>query len=1064
MPRLYPVLTTLALAFAAAIGSATSRAETPGVGPFSVEQLEFFEKRIRPLLVTHCYECHSAGAKKLQAGLRLDFRQALITGGDSGAVIVPGDADHSLLIQSVRYESYEMPPAGKLSDEEIGWLAEWVKQGAAWPDEPPPESAAAAGSFDQQARKQAHWVWQPLRAGRAVPDAVVARDGAGTHDAAGSPGMLAEPLDPIDHFIAERLSRVGLSPAPPVDRRGLIRRLHFDLVGLPPAPDVVERFVSDTSPDAIERVVDSLLLSPHFGERWGRHWLDLVRYSESRGHEFDHDSVNAHQYRDYVIRGFNADVPYDRWVAEHLAGDLLPDPRIHPTSGANESILGTGFWFLGEWVHSPVDTRKDESDRFDNMIDVMSKTFLGLTVACARCHDHKFDAITTADYYALSGFLQSSDFGQVRFEALPADRRAAEKLAEIDPRYRRELAELLSANLPGVTAPRASLEAWLAGERPLADPSDQELSVRQSLPEDGSVTLVDYAAQATGEFMQNGFLYGPAPVRAGQVLLNVPSADPAGAKVQLATASAAMTDPFWHGIRSISQGGAQHRGRLGGLAMAGRTLRSPTVRIDNGSIACRVRGRGHVIACVDSHRLVLGPLHNETVQAVPASETWQWVRLNLSRYVGGELHFEFVPDEDATLDVAIIAQGPSDGWLAAFEQREAEIAAEVSAVQQRIEDFLRGDSEVADRARALIRDWALARRSLRGEVRDVSRVAMGMVDGSGVDDRILIRGNASTPGKTVPRRFLSALDGEAPLDVAHGSGRLELAARINDPRNPLAHRVIVNRVWHHLMGRGLVPTVDDFGVLGQPPTHPELLDHLAQQFLADGRSIKRLIRRIVLSRTYQMSSHADPAALAADPKNEFWHHREPRRLDGESIRDGLLAVSGRLDATMEGEPVPIHLTNFMDGRGRPGQSGPLDGAGRRSLYVSVRRNFLSPFMLAFDTPVPFSTMGRRNVSNVPAQALILMNDPFVIEQAGLWAKRTLSEVQPGESVADPVELTSARIDRMYRVAFARGPSEAELTAAIAFLQPGSDSASDEATRWTDFAHALINTKEFIFLR
>lgn len=1064
MPRLCLVLATLSLAVTAVVGSGSSRAEAPVGGQFSADQLEFFEKRIRPLLVTHCYECHSAGAKKLQAGLRLDFRDALIAGGDSGAVIVPGDADQSLLIQSVRYESYEMPPAGKLSDEEIGWLAEWVKQGAAWPDEPPPESAIATGSFDQQARRQSHWVWQPLRAGEAILAGGGGRAAAPTSAATVPSGMLAEPLDPIDLFIADRLSRAGLSPAPPVDRRGLIRRLHFDLVGLPPTPEVVERFVSDPSPDAIERVVDSLLLSPHFGERWGRHWLDLVRYSESRGHEFDHDSVNAHQYRDYVIRGFNADVPYDRWVAEHLAGDLLPDPRINPTSGANESILGTGFWFLGEWVHSPVDTRKDESDRFDNMIDVMSKTFLGLTVACARCHDHKFDAITTADYYALSGFLQSSDFAQVRFETLPADRRAAGKLAEIDSRYRRELAELLSMNLPGVTAPRDSFGAWLAGERSLDDPSVPGLSDRHPLPEDGSVTLVDYAALAPDGFMQNGFLYGSAPVRAGQVLLNAPSADPAGAKVQLAAASAAMTDPFWNGIRSISQGGAQHRGRLGGLAMAGRTLRSPTVRIDKGTIACRVRGRGHVIACVDSHRLVLGPLHNETVQAVPASEAWQWVRLNLSRYVGSDLHFEFVPDEDAALDVAIIAQGPSDAWLAAFEQREAEVAAEVSAVQQRIENFFRGDSEAAEHGRALLRDWAEARRSLRGEVPDVSRVAMGMVDGSGVDDRILIRGNSSTPGRTVPRRFLSALDGDAALEVAHGSGRLELADRINDPRNPLTHRVIVNRVWHHLMGRGLVPTVDDFGVLGQPPTHPELLDHLAQQFLADGRSIKRLIRRIVLSRTYQMSSHADPAAVAADPKNELWHHREPKRLDGESIRDGLLAVSGRLDAAMEGEPIPIHLTNFMDGRGRPGQSGPLDGAGRRSLYIAVRRNFLSPFMLAFDTPVPFSTMGRRNVSNVPAQALILMNDPFVIEQAGLWARRTLSEVQPGGAITSPVDLTAARIDRMYRVAFARGPSEAEMAAAIAFLEPGADPASDEAGRWTDFAHALINTKEFIFLR
>lgn len=332
-----------------------------------------------------------------------------------------------------------------------------------------------------------------------------------------------------------------------------------------------------------------------------------------------------------------------------------------------------------------------------------------------------------------------------------------------------------------------------------------------------------------------------------------------------------------------------------------------------------------------------------------------------------------------------------------------------------------------------------------------------MMDGTGEDDHVLVRGNSSKPGKIEPRHFLTAITGDAPMLIKAGSGRLELAEHINDPSNPLTSRVIVNRIWHHLMGRGIVPTTDDFGVLGQRPSHPELLDHLAGEFVSDGQSIKRMIRRIVLSRTYQMVSQADPAAMESDPKNMLWHHRPPKRLEGEAIRDSLLAISGQLDAKPFGAPVPIHLTNFMDGRGRPKTSGPLDGDGRRSIYIAVRRNFLSPFMLTFDSPVPFSTMGRRNVSNVPAQSLILMNDPLVVEQARKWAKRVLKQ---GASV-------EANIDWMYESAFARKPTELEKRVAMEFLGAAPADQRDvsvDLERWSHFAHALVNTKEFIFLR
>ncbi|MEO1527120.1 MAG: DUF1549 domain-containing protein, partial [Planctomycetota bacterium] len=386
--------------------------------PTRAEQLEFFEKDIRPLLAEHCYSCHSVNADRVEASLLLDSRQAHVRGGDSGAAIVPGNPDASLLIEAVRYESYEMPPNGKLPDSEIAKLERWVEMGAPWPEEEAPAAEAKLDRFDLQQRKAEFWLWQPVS--ESEPPRVE---------------NTTWPRTEIDRYVLARLEAAGLEPSRDADQSALLRRLYFDLIGLPPSADQVRAFLADDQDSAVERVVDDLLNSKHFGERWARHWLDLVRYAESRGHEFDNDTPNAFQYRDYVIRALNADVPYDQFVREHIAGDLLSQPRLNPTKGFNESILGTGFWFLGEWVHSPVDIRKDESDRFDNMIDVMSKTFLGVTVACARCHDHKFDAISTADYYSLSGFLQSSDYRQVRFESIEQNRRVASELARVDKDY-----------------------------------------------------------------------------------------------------------------------------------------------------------------------------------------------------------------------------------------------------------------------------------------------------------------------------------------------------------------------------------------------------------------------------------------------------------------------------------------------------------------------------------------------------------------------------------------------------------------------------------------------------
>ncbi|MEX0586177.1 MAG: DUF1549 domain-containing protein, partial [Pirellulales bacterium] len=506
---------------------------------FDAASIEFFEKSVRPLLVARCYECHGADVAEPKGGLRLDSRAAVLKGGDTGPAALAGKPGQSVLVEAINYSgAYEMPPKSKLPADEIATLTRWVEMGLPWPA----ESAATnsdAKNFDLAKRRAEHWCWQPL-AKTTTP----------------TPLDRAWPRSAIDAFLLDKLEKKGLSPAAPAERRTLLRRLSYDLVGLPPTPDELAEFLADGSPDAVERVVDRLLASPGFGERWGRHWLDVVRYAESRGHEFDFTAANAHEYRDYVIRALNRDLPYDQFVVEHVAGDLVEPPRLHPRQGFNESILGTGFWYLGEWIHSPVDIRKDETDRIDNSIDVFGKAFLGLTIACARCHDHKFDALSTADYYALSGYLQSSSYRQVPFEALPHNRRIAEELRRLDDEQIPQLRRAVTAALrPGVEQlaknllappsdawrkhllaaakdPHDVLHAWASASAGLGQDAKDfapALAALASAAVAGQAAsekalaeakiVVDYAALTPTDWMQDGLAFGLGPARTGDVIV-----------------------------------------------------------------------------------------------------------------------------------------------------------------------------------------------------------------------------------------------------------------------------------------------------------------------------------------------------------------------------------------------------------------------------------------------------------------------------------------------------------------------------------------------------------------
>jgi mono/diheme cytochrome c family protein len=1054
----------IAAAISAVLVTVSARAADPAA-------VEFFENKVRPILVQNCFGCH--GPEKQKGGLRLDSEAAVLKGGDSGPALASGEPAKSRLIDAVGYKNVElqMPPKGKLPDSVIADLAEWVRRGAAWPAESVAK-AIAAGQFDLAARKAAHWAWKPVRS---VPPPAV-------RNVAWSQG-------PIDRFILARLEASSFTPAPPADKRTLIRRATFDLIGLPPTAAEIDAFLADESSNSFGRVVDRLLSSPHFGERWARHWLDLMRYAETRGHEFDYTSPNAWQYRDYVIRAINADVPYNQFVTEHIAGDLLDQPRLNPISGFNESVLGTGFWFLGEQLHSPVDLRQDEADHLDNMVDVFSKSFLGLTVACARCHDHKFDAISTKDYYSLLGFLESSSYRQVRFDTIEQHRRVAEKLRSIRERHEAAVRRAVAAALrPGVErlaeALTAAKEPWsTAIKAAAADPADPLFAWAIATEKPGQfrdrieqVRRRFAAADPISEGKSAGAISPPwipdgigfEAVKRGGVILGTDRRRPI---LGLSAQATEVFDPVWESL-TTAPGGESDPGDLARMHRPGRTVRTPSFTISSDRICYLVRGRGHAFACVNSHLMMEGPLHRTLVQPVVSESVFRWVPHDVSRYHGQRCHVEFSADRGGDFAVAAVVQADrppatpvSHGHILGSAFAKVETPADL-AVAYRIA-FLRaldalvdGDAETG---LSQLSDWLVRHsdlfvaefksdaidtflaeqsRCLSG-LRLESRLAPAMLDGSGVDEHVFVRGNPKNLGDLAPRRFLEALAGPTPLNSRHGSGRLELARQVTDPTiDPFLARVMVNRAWHHLFGRGMVASTDNFGVLGEPPTRPELLDHLAAQFVGDGWSIKRLLRTIMLSRTYQMESRPQGKAEEADPQNLVLRRQNLRRLEGEAIRDAMLAVSGRLDDKMFGPAVPAHVTEFQDGRGKPATSGPLDGSGRRSIYLAVRRNFLPPFLLAFDTPTPATCIGRRTVSNVPAQALILLNDPFVHQQAQRWGRRVMRKPE------------TDRIDGMFIDAFGRPPSYSERRDCESFA---------EKNGWVDLAHALFNVKDFVFL-
>lgn len=1103
---------------------------------------EFFEKKIRPILVEHCYECHSADAKKIGGNLLLDHRAGVLKGGDTGTALEPGKPEKSLLITAIRYEddTVKMPPKGKLPAAAIADLEAWVLRGAPDPRLEPTTPASRGATWEEMlAARGKWWSLQPVQ-NIPVPQPAAADWSA----------------QPVDQFVLMKLEEKGLAPAQPAEPRTLARRLSVVLTGLPPEAEQADSFVREyqakvaakESPQTVvEKYVDLLLGSPHFGERWARHWMDVVRFSETHGNEWNYEVHHAWRYRDYLIRAFNADVPYDQFIREHIAGDLLPQPRWNEQEGMNESVIGTGFYRFGEVNHDDcISLRQIGYDLLDNQIDTLTKAFQATTVACARCHDHKFDAVSTQDYYALLAVLRSSRLVSHTIDAPTVNAKPIEELRELKKGIRSELANLwesdatqigrylLAAKAQHAKHPRsaelakdldpARLEKWVAAlaveKAPLEDPLEPWRAI--------SIATLDDPTKLSAEWRMLQDRYAAEDRRRTE--FNAREFTSFGDFARGETAGwQAGGQGLASGIAASGEFSLHHEGPaiVKAIFPAGYftsvlseklngTLRSPPLPLGKKNISFQVLGqRSSAVRLVSNncqlnyknYRALTSPeLHWETFSPPDDRDSLRtyaelMTMLDNPKFpdqlaaLGGDKDNYRLPWEKAAENprsyfgvTRVVLHDCAETPLAdlthfrpLFAGEEPTALADVAdrfgkvilASVQAWEDNKATDDDVRW-LDTLLRRELLSHQSTQSSALDaltsdyrkqeaaiaVPRVIAGIADGGpGLDQPVFVRGDCFRPGEPVPRRYLEVLaHSRAPLTAA-GSGRLEVAESIASPDNPLTARVMVNRVWHHLFGTGLVRTVDDFGHVGDLPTHPELLDYLATQFVENGWSVKRLIRELVLTRTFQLSNQPSLAGRELDPQNRLLAHYPARRMEAEAIRDAILSASGRLDPSLYGMSVqPFREKEYVDRRLFPG---PLDGNGRRGIYIKNNLMESPKFLGVFNFPGGKVAQGRRDLTNVPAQALALLNDPFVLQQADLWAQRVVA--RPDESVA-------ARVEGMFQTALGRLPTDSEranFAAAVTRLCELHGVTSGDMFRsqlvWKDIAHAIFNLQEFIFI-
>jgi hypothetical protein len=957
------------------------------------DDVAFFEKKIRPVLVAHCYPCHSAEAEKLKGGLRLDTREGLLKGGENGPVIVPGQPEQSRLIAAIRHTNpdLQMPPAkdgaGKLPEAVIADFVAWVRRGT-----PDPRTGRLETQKSTLDTAKA-WAFR-----KPVPPSV--------------PRVKNKrwPASPLDHFILAKLEAKKLAPAPPADKRTLIRRATFDLLGLPPTPQEVDDFLADSSRDAFAKVVERLLASPHYGERWARHWLDVVRYTDSfdaRGLGGEADVPEAWRYRDWVVRAFNDDLPYDQFILQQFAGDILATNQ--PGRFDTNALLATGVFVLGEWGTGDADKEKMLTDIVDDQVDVTGRAFLGLTLACARCHDHKFDPITTRDYYALAGIFFSSHIlpspgvktagsPVLRLPLVPAEelawRREKEaRLAALEKELATNAAAaLLDRPLRGeFNQPALALLHGEAGDLPNASANASDAAIRFL-----TITLPPRSVAVH-----------PSPERAAAAVWVSPFDGAAAVRGRVADADDKCGNgaewKLFHGQRELATGKFDN-GKDSALAATEVTVRA-------GDLLCLA-----VLARGKDHSCDTTVIEFEVREQGGAGRVWRLpddVVADLpARANTGAWHFvSFAGTPPATL-------------------APPELSADEQAARERKKRELAGLREV------LSRPLPVAHALQEGGTPKSAHEGFH-------DVRVHLRGRYDRLGDVVPRGFPKVLAGDAaPPFTTNASGRLELARWIASPDHPLTARVMVNRIWQHHFGEGLVRTPNNYGKLGEPPTHPELLDWLAGEFVQAGWSVKAMHRAIMLSAAYRQSSVPQPETLKADPDNRLFGRMNRRRLEAEAIRDSLLVAAGNLDRATGGPAVRDLNTK------------------RRTLYVMTIRSDRATYQSLFDAADPAAIVEKRLDSTVAPQALFLLNHPFALAQTKALAQRVAREAPADDR---------GKIQWLYRQLYGRPPTGREVTLGVTALdrarraEAGSGGAHADDPAWEQLCQVLLCANEFVYV-
>ncbi|MFO0820883.1 MAG: PSD1 and planctomycete cytochrome C domain-containing protein [Pirellulales bacterium] len=918
--------------------------ETPPT--FTAEQLRFFEERVRPVFAEHCWECH--GAKKQEAGLRLDHRAAVLRGSDSGVIVKAGAPDQSLLVSAVRrMGDVKMPPDRSLPNDAIEAIDAWVRAGLPWPAESP---NPATMTLAEAART--HWSFQPMK------------DVAPPSLPADSPPSLRDwARDPLDLFILAPQVAAGLTPSPTASRGELFRRLSLDLLGLPPRWEEVEEFAADYSPDAFERWVDRWLASPRHGERWARHWLDIARYADTKGYVFfeDKDFTWAHTYRDYVIESLNRDLPYDRFVTEQLAADRLElagDPRPLRALG----FLTLGPHFMG-----------NSHDIIDDRIDVVTRGLLGLTVTCARCHDHKYDPVPQTEYYGLYGVFRSCEEpGVPPLDSPPPD----------TDDYRKFLAELQRRE--------SALQAFVARKH-----QDLVNGARTRVAEYLAAAYASRNQPATDDFM---LIADPNDLNPTMTLRW---------RVFLEKVSR-QSHPVWRVWSRLAAVPEASFSERAAEALQQALVDEPTAPPLNPRVRERFqtfqpKSMNEVAAAYAEILLAVDKQWRESLAAASAAKQPAPVAME---DVAAEQIRAALYGPEAPPDVPVLLGW---GFLTLLPDRASQ--GEYQKLLKEVETHMKTGAGAPSRALVLF---------------DSPQP---------YDARVFLRGNPNRLGDPAPRQFLAALNPQR-RPFQQGSGRLELAREITSPANPLTARVLVNRLWLHHFNAAIVRTPGDFGLRGDPPTHPELLDRLATDFVRDGWSLKQLHRRLVTSATYRQASVDRAEAMNIDPDNRKWWRMNPRRLDFETFRDSMLEVAQSLDARVGGPSIKLLSDSVVP---------------RRTLYGHIDRLDVPTLLTTFDFPNPAQSNPQRDQTTVAPQSLYLMNNGFVAEIARRIAARPeLASVAGSDS--------AARIRALFGILYAREPSPTELERVQSFL-----GAQPNAVAWQRLTHALVMANEFVFI-